>query len=37
MAEANQQIGIARAAYHPTLTLNPSARLQGTSITNWFT
>lgn len=37
MAEANQQIGIARAAYYPTLTLNASAGFQGTSIINWFT
>jgi NodT family efflux transporter outer membrane factor (OMF) lipoprotein len=37
MAEANQQIGIARAAYYPTVTLNASAGLEGTSILNWFT
>jgi outer membrane protein TolC len=37
MAEANQQIGIARAAYYPTVTLDASAGFQGTSILNWFT
>jgi NodT family efflux transporter outer membrane factor (OMF) lipoprotein len=37
MAEANQQIGIAKAAYYPTVTLNASAGLEGTSILNWFT
>lgn len=37
MAEANQQIGIARAAYFPTLTLDASAGFEGTSILNWFT
>jgi len=36
MAEANQQIGIARAAYFPTVTLNASAGLEGTSLLNWF-
>jgi NodT family efflux transporter outer membrane factor (OMF) lipoprotein len=37
MAEANQQIGIARAAYFPTLSLNGSAGFEGTSILNWMT
>jgi NodT family efflux transporter outer membrane factor (OMF) lipoprotein len=36
MAEANQQIGIARAAYFPTITLNGSAGFEGTSLLNWF-
>ena len=36
MAEANQQIGIARAAYFPTVTLNASAGLEGTSLLNLF-
>ncbi len=36
VAEAFQQIGIARAAYFPTLTLNGSAGLEGTSILNWM-
>jgi len=35
--EANEQIGIARAAFFPTVTLNASAGLEGTSILNWFT
>ncbi|HTZ50001.1 MAG TPA: efflux transporter outer membrane subunit [Verrucomicrobiae bacterium] len=37
MAEANQQIGIARAAYFPTLTLDASAGFEGTSAANWLT
>jgi NodT family efflux transporter outer membrane factor (OMF) lipoprotein len=37
MAQANAQIGIARAAYFPTLTLSGAAGLQSTSITDWFT
>ncbi|MGA8595622.1 MAG: efflux transporter outer membrane subunit [Bryobacteraceae bacterium] len=37
VAEANDQIGIARAAYFPTITLNATAGLEGTSILNWFT
>lgn len=36
MAEANQQIGIARAAYYPTLMLDGSAGFEGTSLLNWF-
>jgi NodT family efflux transporter outer membrane factor (OMF) lipoprotein len=36
VAEANDQIGIARAAYFPTVLLNASAGLLGDSITNWF-
>jgi len=36
MAEANQQIGIARAAYFPTLSLNASAGFEGTSLLNWL-
>jgi NodT family efflux transporter outer membrane factor (OMF) lipoprotein len=36
MAEANQQIGIARAAYFPTLSLGGSAGFEGTSLLNWF-
>jgi NodT family efflux transporter outer membrane factor (OMF) lipoprotein len=36
-AEANEQIGIARAAFFPTVTLGGSAGLEGTSILNWFT
>jgi NodT family efflux transporter outer membrane factor (OMF) lipoprotein len=37
VAEANEQIGIARAAYFPTIILSASAGLEGNSITNWFT
>jgi outer membrane protein TolC len=36
MAAANAQIGIARAAYFPTITLNGSGGFEGTSITTWF-
>jgi len=37
MAFANQQIGIAKAAYYPTLNLAASAGLEGSSILNWLT
>ena len=37
MAEANQQIGIARAAYFPTVTLEGTAGFAGTQGSNWFT
>jgi NodT family efflux transporter outer membrane factor (OMF) lipoprotein len=37
MAEANEQIGIARAAYFPTLTLSASAGFEGSSLMNWLT
>ena len=37
MAEANQQIGIARAAYFPTITLDGIAGFEGTHLSNWFT
>jgi NodT family efflux transporter outer membrane factor (OMF) lipoprotein len=37
MAEANQQIGIARAAYFPTITLDGTAGFAGTQGSNWFT
>ena len=36
MAAANAQIGIARAAYFPTITLNGSGGFEGSSITTWF-
>jgi NodT family efflux transporter outer membrane factor (OMF) lipoprotein len=36
VAEANEQIGIARAAFFPTLMLGASAGLEGTSLLNWF-
>jgi len=37
MAQANAQIGIARAAYFPTVTLSAAAGLESTSIASWFT
>jgi NodT family efflux transporter outer membrane factor (OMF) lipoprotein len=36
VAEANEQIGIARAAYFPTLVLGGEGGFAATSITNWF-
>jgi NodT family efflux transporter outer membrane factor (OMF) lipoprotein len=36
VAEANDQIGIARAAYYPTVILSASAGFEGDSITNWL-
>jgi NodT family efflux transporter outer membrane factor (OMF) lipoprotein len=37
MAAANEQIGIAQAAYYPTLNLGAITGLQGTSALNWLT
>ena len=37
MASANQQIGIADAAFYPTLSLSAQTGLLGTSALNWFT
>jgi NodT family efflux transporter outer membrane factor (OMF) lipoprotein len=37
VAQANAQIGIARAAYFPTVTLSATAGLESTSIADWFT
>src|SRR6202795_4236019 len=37
VAEGNQQIGIARAAYFPTVTLGGTAGFAGTQGSNWFT
>jgi NodT family efflux transporter outer membrane factor (OMF) lipoprotein len=37
MAQANAQIGVARAAYFPSLTLSASAGLESSSIAKWFT
>ena len=36
MAAANEQIGIAQAAYYPTLSLSAAAGFAGTSAINWF-
>jgi NodT family efflux transporter outer membrane factor (OMF) lipoprotein len=36
VAEANDQIGIARAAYFPSLILGATGGFTGTSITNWL-
>lgn len=35
--EANEQIGIARAAFFPTVTLSATGGFEGTSILNWLT
>jgi len=37
MAQANAQIGVARAAYFPSLTLSASAGLESASLANLFT
>jgi NodT family efflux transporter outer membrane factor (OMF) lipoprotein len=36
MAEANEQIGIAQAAWYPTLGLSAAAGFEGTSALNWL-
>jgi len=36
MAAANEQIGIAQAAFYPTLSLSAAAGFAGTSALNWF-
>lgn len=36
VAESNEQIGIARAAFFPTIIVSASAGFEGDSITNWF-
>jgi len=37
MEQANAQIGVATAAYYPTVTLSAGAGFTSTSFTNWFT
>jgi NodT family efflux transporter outer membrane factor (OMF) lipoprotein len=37
MASTNEQIGIAKAAYYPTVTLSASAGLESSSFKDWFT
>jgi NodT family efflux transporter outer membrane factor (OMF) lipoprotein len=37
LAEANDQIGIAKAAFYPSLTLSGSAGLEGHTIADWLT
>ena len=37
MAAANEQIGIATAAYYPTVTLGAAGGFESSSITQWFT
>jgi NodT family efflux transporter outer membrane factor (OMF) lipoprotein len=36
MAATNEQIGIAKAAYYPTLNIAAAIGLEGTSVLNWF-
>jgi NodT family efflux transporter outer membrane factor (OMF) lipoprotein len=36
VAAANEQIGIAQAAYYPSLVLSASSGFEGTSAINWF-
>ncbi len=36
LAASNEQIGIARAAFYPTLTISATGGFEGGSIVNWF-
>jgi NodT family efflux transporter outer membrane factor (OMF) lipoprotein len=36
MASANEQIGIAQAAFYPTLSISATGGFLGTSVLNWF-
>jgi len=36
VAEANQQIGIAQAAFYPSMNLSALAGFEGTNLANWF-
>jgi NodT family efflux transporter outer membrane factor (OMF) lipoprotein len=37
MAAANERIGIAQAAFYPTVSISATAGFMGTSMVNWFT
>ena len=36
VAEANSQIGVAKAAFYPTVTLSASAGLESATVSGWF-